>query len=403
MALLELFRTAFSNLLVNKLRSVLTLMGIIIGVGSVIVMVSIIEGAQESVRREFETVGSNLIFVVYAPERRATGERRGTFEGLTMEDADAIRERCPLVAFTNPNLSSPMRVRRGSEERSVVVNGVSEHFNDVMNVEVATGRSILPDDVKERARVCLIGPKVKENFFPHESPLGKELIARGVQLTVVGMLAKRGTGMGGDDRDNTLIVPLTVMHHRLLGTRLLSSIDVKAVRPELVEAAADQIWKTMVNRHEDARQGLYVDSQSRILEAIGKIMAIFRVVLGFIGFLSLLVGGIGIMNIMLVTVTERTREIGIRKAVGARQWQILFQFLLEAVTLSGLGGVIGIGFGWSLAKLVGLVMKEQLPTHVPLWVMAMSFSFACVVGVFFGIYPAYRAAQLDTVECLRYE
>jgi putative ABC transport system permease protein len=207
----------------------------------------------------------------------------------------------------------------------------------------------------------------------------------------------------GEDRDGFIYVPLSVMHKRLLGTDVLATINCKAVAPDKVDAACDQIWRLMMRYHDKNVKDFIVDSQERMLKAIGAVLSTFTVVLGGIGALALLVGGIGIMNIMLVSVTERTREIGIRKAVGARQRDILIQFLMESITLSGFGGVFGIAFGAGLSYLVGVVMGERLPTAVPLWACVLAFSFSASVGIFFGIYPAYRAAKLDPIMALRYE
>jgi len=401
MSLLQVFLVALDNLRANKLRSFLTLLGVIIGVGVVVIMISLIEGARANVVKQFESIGSNVIYVIYAPEQRQTGAGRGVFKGLTMRDVKAIRQGCPLVAKLSPEMRFSAKVRHGTNERQTTISGVSAEVNEVMNVHLARGRRFTEEDEEQRRRVCLLGPKIAAQLFGYDDPLGKEIEIRDVRLRVIGLMEEQGRTFG-EDRDAFVYVPLSVMHKRLLGTDIIGVINCKAVAPDKVDAACDQIWRLLMNHHDNVNDFI-VDSQERMLKAIGAVLTTFTFVLGGIGGLSLLVGGIGIMNIMLVSVTERTREIGLRKAVGAKRRDILIQFLLESMTLSAIGGVFGIGFGAALSWGVGAIMGERLPTHVPVWVCVVAFSFAAAVGIFFGIYPAYRAAQLDPIVALRYE
>jgi putative ABC transport system permease protein len=401
-SLFQVLLIALDNLRVNKLRSFLTLLGIIIGVGTVVIMISIVEGARANVIKQFESVGSNLIYVIYAPEQRQSGQGRGTFRGLTMRDVKAIREGCPLIAKISPEMRYQAKARRGTNERLASIVGVGAEVNDVLNIKLARGRRFTEEDEEQRQRVCILGPKIAGHLFDFDDPIGREVVIRDVRLQVVGIMESQGRTMG-EDRDAFIYVPLSVMHKRLLGTDVLATINCKAVAPDKVDAACDQIWRLMMRYHDKNVKDFIVDSQERMLKAIGAVLSTFTVVLGGIGALALLVGGIGIMNIMLVSVTERTREIGIRKAVGARQRDILIQFLMESITLSGFGGVFGIAFGAGLSYLVGVVMGERLPTAVPLWACVLAFSFSASVGIFFGIYPAYRAAKLDPIMALRYE
>lgn len=401
MKLVQCFLVALASLRANKLRSFLTMLGIIIGVGSVIVMVSLVEGARYQVIKEFEELGSNLIFVVYAPEQRESGRRRGVFEGLTLEDAEAIKRDCPLVAKVSPEMRFSAKVRHGKKEREVPIMGVGEEVNDVINVRISQGRTVDRMDVRKWRRVCVLGQKVVDDLFGKDDPIGQEVRVWNVRLQVIGVLAKKGRSLG-EDRDNFVYVPLTAIHKRFIGGKIIASITVKAVSPEKTNEAADQIWELLRRRHENV-QDFIVDTQVGILKSVGKIINIFALVLGGIGGLSLLVGGIGIMNIMLVSVTERTKEIGLRKAVGAKRRDILIQFLTESMTLSLIGGLFGMGFGASLSWLVGFVMKDKLPTHVPIWAALTAFIFSAAVGIFFGIYPAMRAARLDPIVALRHE
>ncbi len=398
----ETVREALLNIRTHKLRSFLSMLGVMIGVGSVIVMVSIIEGARFRVIREFEQVGSNLIFVVYDRSKaQEEAKRQEYFVAFRLDDVELLQRSCPSVAHVSPEVRLPAKAYRLGEEKTVQLIGITEAANQVLNFELARGRLLTEADVEQWRRVCLIGWKVAEKLFPNEDPLGKEIRVQRLRLTVVGVLAKMGRVLG-EQRDDFVYVPLPIIQQYLTGNRYVHAILAKAKSPEKIEQAADEIWLALTRRYGDLA-GLRVDTQRNILQSVGRILAVFGLVLGGIGALALLVGGIGIMNIMLVSVTERIREIGVRKALGARNRDILHQFLVEAMTLSGVGGMFGIGFGWGLSWLVGTVMKDRLPTHVPLWTVALAFSFALLVGLVFGIYPALRAAELEPVECLRYE
>ncbi len=398
----ETVREALLNIRTHKLRSFLSMLGVMIGVGSVIVMVSIIEGARFRVIREFEQVGSNLIFVVYDRSKaQEEAKRQEYFIAFRLDDVELLQQSCPSVAHVSPEVRIPTKAYRLGEEKTVQLIGVTEAANHVLNFELARGRLLTEADVEQWRRVCLIGWRVAEKLFPNEDPLGKEIRVQRLRLTVVGVLAKMGRVLG-EQRDDFVYVPLPIIQQYLTGNRYVHAILAKAKSPEKIEQAADEIWLALTRRYGDL-VGLRVDTQRNILKSVGRILAVFGLVLGGIGALALLVGGIGIMNIMLVSVTERIREIGVRKALGARNRDILHQFLVEAMTLSGVGGMFGIGFGWGLSWLVGTVMKDRLPTHVPLWTVALAFGFALLVGLVFGIYPALRAAELEPVECLRYE
>jgi len=399
---------ALGNLRANKLRSFLTMLGVIIGVFSVIIMVAIVEGARENVVKEFRRLGSSLIFIAYDPGRRGRGETPGVIEGLTVRDLEAIRTRCPLVGNVSAEMpAGEHSLSYGGEEYKANLTGVEPDYQWLRNVEVARGRFIAAEDMAEWRAVCVIGEKVRNRFFEKSDPIGQMISVLGLNLNVVGVLKKKGRGMEGD-QDRMIYVPLTTLQKRIMGSEQVGIIFAQAANPEQTAAAMDQIWQLLMRLH-DNRPHFVVDSQEQILQTIGRVLNIFGVVMGCIGGLALLVGGIGIMNIMLVSVTERTREIGIRKAVGAKKRDILIQFLIESMTVSAVGGLIGIGMGWGFSRAVTIITKKVMPggeginTFIPLWAVAMGFTFSAAVGMFFGIYPAYRAARLDPIEALRHE
>ncbi|MFB3881681.1 MAG: ABC transporter permease [Armatimonadota bacterium] len=402
MGFLQSLRVALECLAANKLRSVLTMLGVIIGVASVIVMVSFIEGARYQVVKEFEEMGSRLIIIFFSPEERKRGEGQSHIEFLTIRDAEAIRRECPLVMEVSPELPMSDTVfELGGEDTKGRLVGCQPEFARLHNVHMDRGRFFTPEEYASWTKVCVVGSDIAKELWPDSNPIGASLRARGATLTVIGVTKRRGRTMG-DDMDKDVYTPLTTAQKRITGDDKVWVMWAQAASAEQTEEAADQIWALLMRRHNN-QPDFTVDSQTRILAAIGRILAIFGLVLGGVGGLALLVGGIGIMNIMLVSVTERTREIGLRKAVGAKRRHIMFQFLTESATLSGIGGLLGIGAGVGLAWLVGAVTKGDMPTHVPVWVAVGAFCFACAVGMFFGLYPAWRAARLDPIQALRYE
>ncbi|UCH34446.1 MAG: ABC transporter permease [Armatimonadota bacterium] len=396
----ESLKVALACLWANKLRSALTMLGVIFGVCSVIVMVAIVEGARAEVVSQFSALGSRLIIVFFSPER---GQReRITVSGLRLEDADAIREKCRDVAAVSPE-TPPLNVdiHYGAREVRASVVGAQRECMLVRDLAVARGRFINREDEEDWRKVCVLGSALPSELFGSEDPLGKEIEIEKIRVTVIGVLEEKGRAFG-EELDERVYVPITTVQKRVMGSVQLGVIFALARSDERSEAAADQIWEVLMKRYDNQRV-FTVDTQSRILDALGQVLIVFEIVLGGIGGLSLLVGGIGIMNIMLVSVTERTREIGLRKALGAKRRHILWQFLTESATLSGVGGLFGIALGALLSWLVGHFAKDYLPTAVPLWAAALGFFFAAAVGLFFGIYPAFRAARLDPIEALRHE
>ena len=416
MNILESTRLAFRALAANKLRAALTMLGIIIGVGAVITLMSAGEGVSVYIEEQFQSVGSNLLFVVPGSMEEATagppGMQAGTAE-LTNGDVEALRDslRAPDVVAVAPQFFRSTVVATGQRDTIAQVSGVTPDFASVRNWFPEVGMFIDQEDMNSRARVALLGKTVVEDLFPaNPYPLEQAVKINGVPFRVIGILEEKG-GSGFNDEDNSVLVPLTTAQTRLFPSRSrsgayqVSAIMVKAVSEDRMEMASEQIAAILRERHDiDFRDedDFSIISQADIIDVFGQITGVLTIFLGAIAGISLLVGGIGIMNIMLVSVTERTREIGLRKAVGARRKDILWQFLLEAVTLSLIGGVLGISLGILGAGVISALV-EDFSAVVTLQAVLLATTFSAAVGLFFGIYPARRASLLNPIDALRYE
>ncbi len=380
------------------------MLGVIIGVGSVIIMISIVQGARQKVVEDFKGDGANLLFAFYSPKR--DNERRGTFEGLRMDDVHAIESQLSVVESISPESQQGIKATHGKKTYSATAVGITPAYFDVTNVKLASGRLLDDRDLSDWDKVCILGDKVREELFGKEDAIGKQIVidSNGLKilLTVVGLLERKGKGFG-QSPDEQLLVPLTTLQKRLTGSNIINSFNATAATGINAEEAADLVFTVLKQRHPDNAQDFVVDTQEGLLQRLDMLLMTFQLILGGVGGLSLLVGGIGIMNIMLVSVTERTREIGIRKAVGAKRGDILLQFITESMTVSGMGGLLGVGFGYGVSRLIGAVAGENLRTYVPPWAALLGFGFAVSIGMFFGIYPAFRAAKLDPIQALRYE
>ncbi len=399
---------ALDALRANKLRSFLTMLGVIIGVASVIIMISIVQGARQKVVKDFQTDGANLVFAFYSPKRDTNG-RRGSFAGLRLADIKAIESRLGSVRVVVPNAETPIKAENGAKNFNATMAGITERFPEVNDVKIARGRFIDETDSDDWAKVCVIGDKIRDEMFGRGvDPLGKQFVVNlngdRVPFTVIGMLEHKGKGsFGQPSEDEKVYIPLAAYQKRMTGTEEINSLNARAAPGVNAETAADEIFAVLKSRHPENAQDFVVDTQEGLLKRLDGILIVFQLILGGVGGLSLLVGGIGIMNIMLVSVTERTREIGIRKAVGAKRGNILLQFVTESMTVSGVGGLIGVALGYGASKLVGMAAGDNLPTFVPPWAALLGFGFSVGIGMFFGILPAYRAAQLDPINALRYE
>jgi putative ABC transport system permease protein len=391
------------------------MLGVIIGVSAVIIMVSIVEGARFQIVKEFERLGSKLIVVIYQPRGEEIRKGGRLLAGLDMDDVRAIERQCDLVEnVTAESEFSANKISFGATEmEGAHVSGVQPAYRIVRNAPLARGRFVTDEDLETWNKVCVIGDKVRAELFKKEDPIGKQIEVSRVNMTVVGVLEKKGSSGPDSNADSIILIPITTLQKRLSGSQQVSAVFTQPKNTAMLEPAMDQIWQCLMRRHDNA-PGFRVDSSENILKTIGRILTIFSLVLGSIAGLSLLVGGIGIMNIMLVSVTERTREIGVRKAVGAKRRDILLQFLIEAATVSGFGGLAGIGIGAGIAWVIHLVTKQflpgngpggeaGLPFHLPLWAILGAFLFSAFIGMFFGIYPAARAASLQPVDALRHE
>ena len=394
----------------NVLRSVLTALGIIIGVAAVIVMISVGAGAQKQVDDVIKKLGSNLVIVV--PGTTTSGGARGargSRRTLTEDDAIAIQNEVPTVKVSAPTVRGSGQIIFGNQNWSTVIRGVTPDYGQAREWEIADGRWFNNDEVRSAAKVALIGETVSESLFGNDNPVGQIIRIKRVPFTVIGTLVGKGETPMGNDMDDVVFIPLTTAKKRTLGGRRVSGrlvgvVFVKSNSAEVVDDTIRDMTKLLRLRHK-IRPGqpndFFVRNLSSILEARANSSRVMNLLLAAVASISLIVGGIGIMNIMLVSVTERTREIGLRMAVGAKGRDILLQFLIEAVTLSLIGGVIGIVFGLGGSYIIAMIGNS--PAIVQPYSIFLAFGFAAAVGVFFGFYPARKAARLDPIEALRYE
>jgi putative ABC transport system permease protein len=403
-------RIAGRALRVNKLRSALTMLGIIIGVSAVIAMVGVGAGAQARVAEQIQSLGSNLI-IVLSGSTTSSGVRLGTGSQLTIteDDANAIAREVPAVQVAAPSVRGGAQVVFGNLNWSTAIQGVTPDYFEAREWPIIDGRPILPEDVEGATKVALLGQTTALNLFGESEPLGQIIRIKKVPFTVIGLLARKGQNSWGQDQDDIILIPLSTAKKKVLGAsqanpRSVGAISIKIRPGEDMAEAEEQIRALLRQRHRlQAFQDddFWLRNLSEILQTQEESSRVMTYLLGAIASVSLLVGGIGIMNIMLVSVTERTREIGLRMAVGARRRHILLQFLIEAVTLSLIGGTVGIALGVSGSELISYFAEWR--TLVAPEAIVLAFGFAASIGIFFGFYPARKASRLDPIEALRYE
>lgn len=405
MRLYEIFAIAFDALIRNKMRSMLTMLGIIIGVGAVIAMIAVGQGASYSVESQIASLGQNVLLIYPgASTRGGVSGGAGSASTLTIEDAQAILEQCPSVAYMSPMLRAPSQIIAGNLNWSTAVQGGSVDFFMIRDWKIESGEFFTEADVKATAKVCVIGKTVANSLFQGADPVGQTIRIRNIPFKVVGVLKSKGQSVSGQDQDDIIVAPYTTVQKRLLGINFIWGIMISAVSKDKIFQAQEEATNVLRIRHrlqpwED--NDFTIRNQTDIAETATATSRIMTILLGSIASVSLIVGGIGIMNIMLVSVTERTREIGIRMSIGARRRDILIQFLIEAIVLSLVGGIIGIlmGVGGSsmISKFAGW------PTFISSGSIVLAVLFSTAVGVFFGFYPARKAASLNPIEALRYE
>jgi putative ABC transport system permease protein len=405
MDLINVFRLAMRALARNKMRSILTMLGIIIGVGAVIASVAVGEGASEQIQQQISNLGDNMIWVE-AGGRAVNGVRTGSrgTKTLITGDVKAIQQQVPLVYNCSGHADGPVQIVYGNQNWFSQARGVAPEFLLVRRLGVARGASFSEDDVEHSANVCLLGQTIVDNLFGSADPLGQTIRVQNLPMRVIGVLTPKGESPTGQDQDDTLIVPLTTMQKKIKGIDWLNDIMCSAASPAAIRPAEQQITSLLRERHHlraDEEEDFNLRHPAEIASARAESQRTMTILLASIASVSLLVGGIGIMNIMLVSVTERTREIGLRLAIGANEGDVRMQFLGEATLLSLLGGALGV-----LVGVVGsLAISHTLrwPTRIPVQALLVAVVFSAAVGVFFGFYPAYKASHLDPIEALRYE
>jgi putative ABC transport system permease protein len=386
----------------NKLRTILAALGMIIGVGAVIAMVSIGNGAKAQVEAQIAGLGQNVISVF--PGSMTSGGLRGGWgsaSSLTVEDAEAIKNEIQGVVGVTPEVRDRQQVMAGSLNWSTLVSGVSPDYLGVRAWPLAYGEFFTDNDVRTAAKVCVIGKTVAEQLFSGSDPIGQNIRVRNIPMRVIGVLGGKGFNFFGQDQDDVLLVPYTTAMKRVTRRDRISSIQIQAISPELMERIEADITDLLQQRRQGREPDFTVRTQLELAEAANANNRIMTVLLGCIAGISLLVGAIGIMNIMLVSVTERTREIGIRLAVGAHGKDVLLQFLTEAVVLSLVGGTLGILLGIGSSELVSHFLKW--PTLLSIFWMFIAVGGSALVGIISGFYPALKASQLDPIDALRYE
>ncbi len=402
----DLLNETYRAVTANKVRSGLTMLGIVIGIGSVIAMVSIGQGAQSSIENSIQSIGSNLVMIIPGAQSRGfspANSGRGTAQSLTLEDATAISDQVDNLKAVSPEVSRRYQVTQKDKNTNTSIVGVSSQYQIARNLEMDQGVFISEIQEKTFAKVAVLGPTTRTDLFGDNNAIGQIVKINQINFKVIGVAKSKG-GSSFSNQDDQIFVPIVTAQHFLTGNEYVSSINISAKDQESLTMVQSQIKQLLLKRHkiknpEDADFSLY--TQADIVAAASTVTGTFTILLGAIAGISLLVGGIGIMNMMLTTVTERTREIGLRKAIGARRGDISSQFLAEAVMLTFFGGVIGVLFGWGLSLIVSKLFS--LTAAISTSAVLLAFGVSAGIGIIFGYYPAKRASKLNPIDALRYE
>ena len=403
----NLFKIALKAIANNKMRSFLTMLGIIIGVASVITMLAIGQGSKQSIKQNIAEMGSNMIMINPGADRGPGGARMSAddAQSLTLADYQTIVDQSKYLAAVSPNVSSGGQLIYGNNNYQTSVTGVSQGYLEIRQLKVESGEMFTDADIKASAKVCVIGKTIVDELFPSGAdPIGQVVRFNKIPMRVVGVLKSKGYNSMGMDQDNIVLAPYTTVMKRMLAQTYLSGIYASAITEEITQLAIADVTEILRTNHklrEDEEDDFSIRSQEEISSMMTSTMSMLTLLLAAVAGISLVVGGIGIMNIMYVSVTERTREIGLRMSVGARGIDILSQFLIEAIMISVTGGVIGVLFGFGASMAIKTL--ANWPVSVEVWTVVLAFVVCTITGIFFGWYPAKKAANLDPIEAIRYE
>ena len=407
MNFINLMKVAIKAIANNKFRSFLSMLGIIIGVAAVIVMMAIGQGSKESIRQNIAQMGSNIIMIRPGADKGMGGVKQdpSSMQTLKEEDYEAIKNEAKYVTYISPEVTSSGQCINGNNNTSSTMYGESTEYLDIKQWEVTSGSVFSDEDIKKAAKVCIVGKTVVDELFPDgQDPIGKTIRFKSIPFRIIGVLKSKGYNSFGMDQDNLIIAPYTTVMKRLTAQTYLSSINCSAITEDMTDDAISELTSILHEQHkikDDGEDDFTIRSQQEIMETMSSTMDTVTLILVVAAAFSLLVAGIGIMNIMLVSVTERTKEIGLRMSVGARGIDISNQFLIESIIISVTGGILGIALGTLLSTSANLLFG--LPTSVPMWSIVVSFIVCTIIGIGFGYFPARKAARMDPIEAIRYE
>lgn len=407
MSIINLFKIALRAIASNKLRSLLTMLGIIIGVASVITMLAIGQGSKASIRTQIAEMGSNMIMIQPGQDKGPGGARQDAsdMQTLKLKDYETLREQAKYLSAISPSVNASGQFINGNNNTPSTLYGISPDYLTIRQLKIEDGEMFTENDVKTNAKVCVVGKTVVDNLFPNgESPVGKVIRFNTIPLRIVGVLESKGYNSFGMDQDDVVLAPYTCVMKRVLAVTYLQGINASAITEEMTDLAIDDITQILRNSHKitgESEDDFTIRSQQELSSMMSNTTDLMTTLLLCVACISLVVGGIGIMNIMYVSVTERTREIGLRMSVGARGIDILNQFLIESVLLSFSGGIVGVILGCLSSWAVNIFAKW--PIEIKPWSVLVSFVVCTATGVFFGWYPAKKAANLDPIEAIRYE